>query len=498
MKKIMLCGLLFISAYLQAGASAPPKANDKDEYEKVMYNWTRTFAEVMNLALRKHFSTERVEQAMIKAIDTFLTTLDPHSGFLEPKTYKSMLESTSGTFFGIGIVLDNTRKSKDKFLVVVDTIPEGPADKAGLRPLDKIIEIEGKPLEGMTTEEATTLLKGERNTKVKVKVLREGQPDLLSFEITRDVVKEQNSLSFHIKDHDIYYLSLNVFSENAVKQIETLLKKAQDHPFKGLILDLRNNSGGLLTAAVDIAGLFLDKGSLVVITKDKEGKETDRYQTTRNPIANGDLPIFILINNYTASAAEILAGFLKTHSEELSRAGKKAPQVFLIGTKTFGKGSVQEVIPVSNNCAVKITTSLYYLPNGITIQGEGIEPDFRIERTLPATEQMQWFTKYYGRESALENHIQPHGKKKDEKKNEEKKDTAQACEHKSAKERWRERAKQMLKTDNQLREAIALVGMLDTAKKNCPQLVTNRQKTIDFLGHQFVVSDSLDVEDVHT
>lgn len=461
---------------------------EKSNFEEQAFNWSRTFAEVMQLANKKHFKIANLEECMIKAIDAFLSNLDPHSSFLDPKTYKSMLESTSGQFFGIGIVIDNTRKAKDKHLTIVDTIPDGPADKAGLHALDKIIEVDGHQLEGMTTEEATAKIKGPRNTKVHIKVLREGHPDIIPFDVTRDVIKEQNLLGFHIKSHNIYYVSLNMFTENAVKQIEKLLHQSTQKPYKGLILDLRNNSGGLLSAAVNIAGLFLDKGSLVVTTKDKHGKEVERYLTRRNPVANTQMPIFVLINNYTASAAEILAACLKTHSEDHAKANPDKPRsrVFIVGTNSFGKGSVQEVIPVSNNCAAKITTSLYY-PNKTNIQGEGITPDFVVERTFPPTEQMQWFTKHYGRERALNNYIKPEGQKDEPKKEEPKK--AQPT-------RWAERAKLMLQTDNQLREAISLINLLCVFESLCPDKVCNRNRAIEQLKASHITHDALDIEEI--
>ena len=460
----------------------------KTPYDETVYNWSRTFAEVLQKTGEKHYKVADAEKCMINAIDAFLSCLDPHSGFLDPKTYKNMLESTSGQFFGIGIVIDNTRRAKDKFLTIIDTIPGGPSDKAGVMPYDKIIEIEDKSIEGMTTDEATRMLKGERDTVVQIKVVREGKPDLLTFDITRDVVKEQSSLSFYIKNQNIYYIALNTFSSNSAQQIEALLKKAKKKKYKALILDLRNNSGGLLNSAIDIAGLFLEKNSPVVVTKDKNHQVTERYNTNRQPVANGQLPIFILINNYTASAAEILAGALKIHSENIAKLAEQEPQnkmmVFLVGEKSFGKGSVQEVIPVSNNCAVKITTSLYYLPDDTTIQGSGIEPDFVIEKKFPPTEQMSWFTKFYGRESALEGSIKSDDKKKpdDEKKKKKKKDK---------KEPWVERAKKMLAKDNQLREAITLINIFDKAKTQCPGNVTTRLSAIEYIKKVHVTNDEL-------
>lgn len=465
------------------------KEEKEQNFTECVYSWSRTFAEVFRLADEKHYKINNAEQCMTKSIDSFLCSIDPHSNLLDPKTYKAILESTSGEFFGIGVVIDNTRNSKDKQLIIIDTIPDGPADKAGCKPFDKIVEIEGKALEGMSTDEATGMLKGERNSKVHIKVMRENSPEILSFDIARDVVKEQNSLCFYIEDQDIYYLSLTMFAEGSARQLEQLLNKAQEKKFKALILDLRNNSGGLLNAAVDIAGLFIDKGSLVVTTKDKHGKVTEEYRTTRNPIAV-QIPIFILINNYSASAAEILAGALKIHADNAAKGNKNKknhnPLVFLVGTKTFGKGSVQEVIPISNNCAIKLTTALYFLPNDTSIQAEGITPDFEIERCLPPSEQQQWIAKFYGREQALANHI----KLNDTKKEEEKK------EDKDKLKTWTERAKHMLLNDNQFKEAITLINLLSTAQKHCSLDLSSRQSAINFINSIFVSTKKLNLVEV--
>lgn len=489
MKKIVMT-CLFFACCLITPKTDNEKKIEQESFDSTMYNWLRTFAEVFQLAKKKHYKVANLEEAMTKAMDAFLNTLDPHSNLLDKKTYQSMIEATSGEFFGIGIVIDNTRKPKDKFLIVVDTIPDGPADKSGVKPFDKIIEIDGSPLEGMSTQEATAKLKGERNTKVHIKVLRENQPDLLPFDITRDVIKEQNALSFYIPSHNIYYISLSMFSENAAKQIATILEQASKQSYKGLILDLRNNSGGLLNAAIDIAGLFLHKSSPVVITKDKHNVIVEEYKTKRDPLANHTLPIFILINNYTASAAEILAGSLQVHSEIQSEdKNQKCALVFLVGSKTFGKGSVQEVIPISNNVAVSLTSWLYFLKTPhkeVAIQGIGIEPDFVIERMLPLTEQIQWFTKYYGRESNLQNYIkiednapQTTPKKPDDKKN-----------------RLLERAQEMLKTDNQLRDTIALINIFNSFKELSPEQVCSRKKAVDYMKKHFVSSHEIDLQEI--
>lgn len=493
--------IIFITLFLtnitakqhnQPTPPAQPTAQVSDEtFDETIFNWSRTFAQAMDIAHKKHYAITNPQENMIKAIDGFISSLDAHSSFLDPEKYEEMMRMTSGEFYGVGIVIDNLRKSKDKHLTIVDTIPDGPADKVGIQPMDKIVEINGEILEDLSTEKIVSKLKGERHSTVKVKIMRENNPDLLSFDIVRDVVKEQHSLSFHIKSHNISYISLSMFTDAATKQIETLLKKSHEHKTKGLILDLRNNSGGLLNAAIDIAGLFLKKGSLVTLTKDKHGKEIERYTTKRNPIAKNTLPIFILINNYTASAGEILAGCLKINSDATNDY-----LVFLVGTKTFGKGSVQEVIPISNNCALKITTCLYFLPDDTTIQASGIDPDFIIERTSPPTEQIQWFINNYGREATLDNSIRvtkegiPLPKAPRDKK------ATQNKKREGGNRRY-DRAKEMLQNDNQLHECISLISTLHSAQNHTPQLVKNRADALVYLKQNHVSTDKLDIEEVN-
>ena len=269
-----------------------------------------------------------------------------------------------------------------------------------------------------------------------------------------------------------------------------MLKASEKNHYKGLILDLRNNSGGLLNSVIDIAGLFLDKGSVVATTKDKHNKILHTYKTTRDPIVKSSLPIFILTNNYTASAAEILAGDLKIHSENLAQAkSKRKLMVFLVGTTTFGKGSVQEVIPISNNSAIKITTSLYFLPNDSTIQGVGIQPDFIVERTQPLTEQVRWFTKNYGHEHAFKNHIKVlhTTATKDSKQNENNGKTSNDAQ---TIKRWTDRSREMLQKDNQLHATIELINTFNTAQKIHPQQVNTRAQAIAYMKQHHITDDN--------
>jgi len=484
------------------------KEKAQQDFDEIVYNWSQTFAEVLYTTKQKHYKASNIEDAFLNAIDAFISSQDPHSGLLKPDEYKNIIETTSGEFFGIGILIDNTRSAKEKFLTVIDTVPEGPADKAGLKAQDKILAINEETLEGMSTDKATAKLKGPRHTKVQLNIVRDNYPEPLAFDVARDVIKEQNSLGFYIADHNIYYLSLNMFSEYSIKAIEDLLKQATKKQSKGLILDLRNNSGGLLNAAIDIAGLFLEKNSLVVTTKDRNNKLLDEYRTNHKPLGTTSVPIFILVNNYTASAAEILAGSLKVHSDKLEQAADKKEQkklnVYIIGTRTFGKGSVQEVIPISNNCAIKITMALYYLPDDTSIQGIGIEPDFVIEKKFPPSEQVQWFNKFYGREKSLTNSIKLTDKDKDlEEKDDEEDEEADTQERSGAKQKelekkkpWAERTKDILLADSQFRETITLINILHNAQKYCPDNVCTRSKAIRYIKETYVTSAPLTLTEV--
>lgn len=553
------------------------KNNPEKTFEDTVFEWSGTLAEIFRVAGEKHFCVDRADKSFIKAADAFLKNLDPHSSFLDPKTYKSILETTSGQFFGIGIVIDNTRSTKEKFLTAINTVPGGPAEQAGVLPFDKIIEIDDKKIDGMTTEEASAKLKGPKNTVVKIKVLRENKKEPISFDITRNVVKAKTSFAFYIKDYDVYYVCLTTFSSTALKQIQNILEKSSKKPYKGLIIDLRNNSGGLLTSVIDISGLFLEKNSLVVTTKDKNGIKKDEYKTTSDPVANANIPIFILVNNYTASASEILAGCLKIHSQNSSKnilknlqntvicsnpknqLGQLNPQLnsqisspmgsvdnvghvaqllspintisgnpltgqittkdnndsgnllaFIVGSKTFGKGSVQEIIPISNNCAIKLTTCLYFLPDDSTIQGKGIEPDFVVEKLFPAPEKITWFLDHYGREKSLKHSINPmnNNLNKEENKSKEKatkwdkklgeksNEKLNIDKNKENQKSWTERTKDILMQDNQFIETLQLINTFNLLKEKSPEKVIDRKTAIKSLKEISALESQVGMEEI--
>ncbi len=305
-----------------------------------------------------------------------------------------------------------------------------------------------------------------------------------------------------------------------------LLQIANAGKCKGIILDLRRNPGGILQSAIAMSALFVDKNSLVAVTKDNKRKVVDKYFTTTEPILKTDVPIFILIDNFTASAAEILAGSLRYHSmQSYEKKGKKGRNllVFLVGTATFGKGSVQEVIPISNGCALKLTTMLYYLPDDLSIQATGIEPDFLIKPKLVPVDELRWINEMYGKEASLKHHIT--GKEATGKESEkDNKDLKKAGGEESSAldeveldidkayrncgddgddnakndspQKWEERQKEALGHDVQVQAAINLINVLAMARKCDTRLVDTREKALIFLKKHYVTDDKVEVEKV--
>lgn len=446
------------------------------DFDQGIYQWSKTIAEVFHQVNKRYYQPIDPQKPITKALKSFVNTLDRHSEFLDKESYNSVIETTQGEFFGIGVVIDNLKKVEDDHLTVIDVIPDGPADKAGLRIGDQIVQVDTTTLKGLHVNEIIAKIKGKRNTPVQLKVIRPGNTELLTFDIKRDLVREQNALCYHFNQNNIFYLALNMFTENAIKQLETLLKKCCTQNSRGIILDLRKNSGGLMNSVIDIASLFLDKGSLVVITKDRNNNIIESYTTTKDPLPIGNLPIVILIDNYTASAAEILAGCLQAHSDKGQQKQNKLT-VFLVGTKTFGKGSVQEVIPLSNDCALKLTTALYYLPNDQCIQNIGINPDFEIKPRFSITKDMQWFTENFGRESSLKNTIKNPDQKEHKNIAEKKEQTLQ------------EKRQEQIRDDFIIINSIRLIDMYHLAKKTYPEQLKNRQQTIEFLRREYLSDD---------
>jgi|JFJP01.1.fsa_nt_gi carboxyl-terminal processing protease len=335
----------------------PLMADDKT------YNSLKMFTDVLE-ELEKNYVDDVNSEALIhNAIKGMVGNLDPHSSFMPPEAFDELQDDTKGEFSGIGIVIT----MKDGILTVVSPIEGTPAYKAGIQAGDSIIRIDDKSTKDMELWEAVNMMRGPQNKPVHITVIREGEPAALDFSINRDLIPMESVRSTTLKP-GFGYLRITNFRMNTLDDIKTHLGRleAENKEMKGLIIDLRNNPGGLLDQAVKISDLFLTKGDIVSI----KGKQEKNAQVFRASERDDDrkYPVVILINGGSASASEIVAGALQDHSRAL-----------ILGTTSFGKGSVQTVRPLKDGYGIKYTIARYYTPNGRSIQAKGIEPDLEVE-----------------------------------------------------------------------------------------------------------------------
>lgn len=288
---------------------------------------------------------------------------DPHSQWMSPKSYQEMEIEKEGEFGGLGIKIT----MKDRLLVIVSPIEGTPASRAGLQPDDVILRIDGSSTTGITLNEAVSRLRGKPGTQVNITIQREGEKEPFQITLVRDVIQVPNLKKSLLPDEIGYIRIIGFTNENTANDLKTALINLKKEKIKGLILDLRNNPGGLLSQAIAVANQFLSSG-IIVSTQGREPESAHIYQAH----SKGEglkIPLIVLINEYSASASEIVAGALKDQKRAI-----------LTGTKTFGKGSVQSIIPLDNDGAMAITTAKYYTPSGVSIEGKGIEPDLKVDK----------------------------------------------------------------------------------------------------------------------
>ncbi len=374
----------------------------KKKTEKDVFDGLKLFSESMALIKKRCLRNINVKSVVEDALKNALSKIDPHSAYIG--NYEQISDSIAGNFSGIGVSI-LTKNSDDEHLLIIDVLDDSPAQKAGILAGDKILEVEDQKLKGLACEEVLSKVRGKKGTKVKLKILRNKK--ILDFEVLRETIDDRSSIGYYFEDHKIYYVGLKSFSENAPKQMKELITKVNHNSeCKGLILDLRANPGGVMEAAIDIASLFVPKESLIVFTKNKLNVLNEEYFTHQEPVLKKEILIFVLINNFTASAAEILAGALRHHAQEMDRQNKKRKLfVFLLGTSTFGKGSVQEVVPLSGKSALKLTSMLYFLPDGTSIQAKGVKPDFVLAPMRPISLEEKFLNEMYGQEKSMLHHI---------------------------------------------------------------------------------------------
>ncbi|HKW95507.1 MAG TPA: S41 family peptidase [Methylomirabilota bacterium] len=359
MKKVVLISGLLLVLTLSLGGGVASKGNDT----AATYENLRLFTEVLSIVQSQYVDEVPPKDIIYNAIKGTLRGLDPHSSFLDPEMYREMQVETSGSFGGLGIEIT----LRDDVLTVVAPIEGTPAYRAGIHPGDRILKIEGLSTKDMQLADAVKRMRGKPGSKITITIVREGWTEPKDFLITREQIRVQSVKSNQLES-GIEYVRLRQFQEQTANDLETALEKySKDGKITGLVLDLRNNPGGLLTSAVEVTEKFLEPGKLVVYTEGRVRNQNMRF-SSNSKHAFTDFPIVVLVNQGSASASEIVAGAL----QDWGRA-------VVLGTQSFGKGSVQTIIPLSDGSGLRLTTAKYFTPKGRSIHGKGITPDIVVE-----------------------------------------------------------------------------------------------------------------------
>jgi len=354
-KKFILISLTIITFIFSKISIA---ANDENIYNKI-----DLFGEVLDKINKEYVDEVNQSEAMDAAINGVLQSLDPYSTYMSPETFKEMETETSGKFGGLGIEVS----MEFGVVKVITPMDNSPAERKGVKAGDYIVKINGIQVQGKTLTEAVELMRGPVGSKIEITIRRKGVKKAIVFEIEREII-EVKSVKSKIIDDSVGYIRLTAFHNNSSKQIKDKIKKFKKNKINKYVLDLRNNPGGLLSQAVKISDFFLDDGE-IVSTKSRKSSENRKYFAKKGDIISGKT-LLVLINYGSASASEIVAGALKDHKRAI-----------IIGENSYGKGSVQSIIPLNNNGAIRLTISKYYLPSGKSISGTGITPDIEVEES---------------------------------------------------------------------------------------------------------------------
>lgn len=334
------------------------------------YQSLETFANILAIVQRNYVKEVDTEKLVTGAIKGMLASLDPHSGYLTEDAYQDLQTETEGRFGGLGLEIT----MRNGLLTVVSPIEDTPASRAGVQPGDQIVGIDDQSTEDMSLTDAVKQLRGPRGSSVTITVRRTGHDKLLTFTIVRDVI-EISSVRAYVLEPGFLYVRIAQFQDRTSGNLAAAVTRHQPDAgsFKGVVLDLRNNPGGLLSQAVNVSDLFLDTG-LIVYTDGRLEHQKQKFSATR-PNSRTDFPMVVLVNGGSASASEIVAGALQDHKRAL-----------VLGTKTFGKGSVQTILPLDDRSALRLTTAEYFTPNGRSIHETGIQPDIVMERSPQVTQ----------------------------------------------------------------------------------------------------------------
>ncbi len=383
--------MTFVATYphsLIMGASAKAAASDT-------YRQLNLFGDVFERVRADYVEKPDDSKLVELAINGMLAGLDPHSSYMDPKSFRDMQVQTRGEFGGLGIEVT----MEDGLVKVVAPIDETPAAKAGVMANDIITQLDDEAVQGMTLNQAVDKMRGPVNTKIKLTIMRKGADKPVDVTIMRDIIRVK-SVRSHSEGDDIGYIRITQFNEQTTdglkKAISDLKNQLGSEKIRGYIIDLRNNPGGLLDQAISVSNAFLDKGE-IVSTRGRNADETQRFNARPNGDLTGGKPVIVLINGGSASASEIVAGALQDH--------KRAT---LVGTRSFGKGSVQTIIPLgAGNGALRLTTARYFTPSGRSIQAKGIVPEIEVLQEVP--EELKARTDTKG-EASLPGHLKAEGK----------------------------------------------------------------------------------------
>jgi carboxyl-terminal processing protease len=355
-----------IGSFVALNASVFATRNDSDTVKALPFDELRTFTEVFQRIKTDYVEDVEDKVLLEHAIQGMLTGLDPHSNYLTPDAYQDLQVGTTGEFGGLGIEVG----MENGFVKVVAPIDDTPAQRAGILAGDLIIRLDETPVKGLSLNDAVKKMRGKPGTAIKLTIVREGQDKPRTIEIVRDIIQVK-SVKNRVLEEGYGYVRISNFQshtgEDLEKAIDSLRKEMKNGAIKGLVLDLRNNPGGVLNAAVSVSDAFLNDG-LIVYTEGRIEDSNLKFQAKSNDILNG-APIVVLVNGGSASASEIVAGALQDHKRAV-----------IMGSKTFGKGSVQTILPMNNNAALKLTTARYFTPSGRSIQAEGIQPDIVLNK----------------------------------------------------------------------------------------------------------------------
>ncbi|MCL4765651.1 MAG: S41 family peptidase [Hyphomicrobiaceae bacterium] len=382
---ILMTGLAGVTTVLNVNQTYSATSPNSEIYRQL-----DLFGDVLERVRSDYVEKPDDTQLIESAINGMLAALDPHSAYLSPKHFRDMQVQTRGEFGGLGIEVT----MENGIVKVVAPIDDTPAHKAGVQANDLITHLDNEQIVGLTLEQAVEKMRGPVNTPITLTVVRKGRDEPFDVKITRDIIRI-NAVKARLEaSEQVAYVKISTFNEqthaNLVKSVESL-KKQSGRKLKGFIIDLRNNPGGLLDQAVAVADDLLDKGA-IVLTKGRNLEETQRSQARDGDIT-GDMKVVVLINGGSASASEIVAGAIQDHKRGT-----------VVGTRSFGKGSVQTIIPLGSNGAIRLTTARYYTPSGRSIQAQGIEPDIVIEQELPPELQGKDQAKPRG-EASLRGHL---------------------------------------------------------------------------------------------